>query len=189
MPKSNHSPSETNCVTTATIAVKHLKDRAPTAFELVPDPAAIAGLVQTLELLDLRKTRLKGTLTPANAADWDLAATLGATAVQACVVSGDPVTTRLDVPVIRRFVKGFHLPETAGETEFDGEDDIEPLPEVIDLLDILRESLSLNLPEYPRAEGAELGEAVFTAPGLAPLRDEDVKPFAALAALKDKSTQ
>ena len=44
-------------------------------------------------------------------------------------------------------------------------------------------ALALALPLYPRAAGVELGEAVFTEPGLAPLREGDLKPFAALAGL------
>ena len=66
------------------------------------------------------------------------------------------------------------------------DDTAEPLPEVIDLTEVTREALALALPLYPRAPGAELGEAVFAAPGTAPIRDEDLKPFAGLAALKAK---
>ena len=47
-------------------------------------------------------------------------------------------------------------------------------------------ALVLALPEYPRSEGAELGEAIFTEAGLAPMKDEDARPFAGLAALKDQ---
>jgi len=46
--------------------------------------------------------------------------------------------------------------------------------------------LCLTLPEYPRAEGATLGESIYTQPGEAPMRDEDARPFAGLAALKDQ---
>jgi hypothetical protein len=46
------------------------------------------------------------------------------------------------------------------------------------------EALSLLIPAYPRKEGAELGEAVYSQPGVAPMREDDVKPFAGLAALK-----
>ena len=36
---------------------------------------------------------------------------------------------------------------------------------------------------------AELGDAVFAAPGITPMRDEDARPFSGLAALKDKRGQ
>ena len=38
----------------------------------------------------------------------------------------------------------------------------------------------------PRAEGVELGERVFSEEGVKPMRDADAKPFAGLAALKEK---
>ena len=67
------------------------------------------------------------------------------------------------------------------------EDDTrDPLPEVIDVATVALEALALALPLYPRAPGAELGEAVYTAPGATPLRDEDLRPFAGLAALKSR---
>jgi uncharacterized metal-binding protein YceD (DUF177 family) len=63
------------------------------------------------------------------------------------------------------------------------DDSTEALPEVIDAVTVVVEALALALPLYPRAAGVELGEAVFTEPGLAPLREGDLKPFAALAGL------
>ena len=168
------------------IAVKSLKDRGETAFFLELDAAQRGALAKMLDLIEIRKLRFEGALRGLNKADWQLKATLGATVVQACIITGAPVVTRLDEPVTRRFLKHFEPHDTPGESQFDGDDEAEALPEIIDLAEIVGESLALALPEYPRAEGAELGEAVFTAPGTAPLRDEDVKPFAALAALRDK---
>lgn len=66
------------------------------------------------------------------------------------------------------------------------DDTLEPIPEVIDLRALAAEELALALPDWPRAPGAELGEAVFAAPDAAPLRDADLRPFAGLQALKDK---
>ena len=60
------------------------------------------------------------------------------------------------------------------------------MPESIDVAAIGIEALALALPLYPRARGAEFAEAVFAAPGVAPLKSEDLKPFAGLAALADK---
>jgi uncharacterized metal-binding protein YceD (DUF177 family) len=66
------------------------------------------------------------------------------------------------------------------------DDALEPLPETLDLARVLSEALALAVPEYPRAEGAALGEAVFTAPGQRPMTDTEAKPFAQLAGLKGK---
>lgn len=168
------------------VNLKARRSRAQTGFDLDIGATERAALAREFGLTEIRKLRLKGQFIALNEADWSLEAVLGATIVQSCIVSGAPVTTRIDAPVRRVFQKDFHLPDGTGEIEFDGQDEIEPLPETVDLSEILAESLALSIPEYPRADGVDLGEAVFTAPGVAPLRDKDVKPFAALAALRDK---
>lgn len=152
-------------------------------FHLRPDAPARAGLARDLGLAALRKLDLQGELVPEGRDDWRLTATLGATAVQACVVSGAPVTTRIDTPVTRRFLA--ELPEPEGnEAEIPEDDSLEALPVVIDLGEVMREALVLALPDYPRAEAATL-------PAVAETGDADEtdaprpNPFAALAALRD----
>jgi uncharacterized metal-binding protein YceD (DUF177 family) len=66
------------------------------------------------------------------------------------------------------------------------DDDGEPLPETIDIIEVATEALTLALPLYPRAAGAELGEAVFADEGVAPIKDVELKPFAGLAAFAEK---
>ena len=66
------------------------------------------------------------------------------------------------------------------------DDEAEPLPAVLDLSEVMQEALALALPAFPRAEGVELGEAVYTEPGAEPMTEEKVKPFAGLAALKKR---
>lgn len=73
----------------------------------------------------------------------------------------------------------------AGAMMFEDET-IDPLPQVIDVAEVMEETLALCLPLYPRAGDAEMSEAVFTEPGRDALRDEDVKPFAGLSALRDQ---
>lgn len=167
-----------------------LNDRKGIEFDLRPE--ALEAIAGRLELLDLRKVRFQGVLRPEGPRGWRLEAQLGATVVQPCVVTLAPVTTRLEEPVLRRYTPDFH--NIAGEeSDRDGEgvpmpedDTLEPLPAAIDLLEVMEEALALALPDYPRAEGAELAESRFAGKGVAPLRDEDLKPFAGLAALRDK---
>ena len=108
--------------------------------------------------------------------------------VQPCVVTLEPVTTRIDEEVERDFMptEYFDEPEAGSETEMPEDTSVEPLGSVISAYDAMIESLSLALPQYPRADTAELGEAVYAEDGVTPLRDEDTKPFAGLAGLRDK---
>jgi len=170
-----------------------LNDRKPYGFVLTPDDAAREALAEKLDLLALKKLRFEGQLAPKGKRGWTLSASLGATVVQPCVVTLAPVTTRLDEEVVRRYTPDPDAYQARSDGNQDGDgvpmpddDTIEPLPAVIDLEEVMAEALALALPLYPRADGVDLGEAVFTEKGTAPLRDDDVKPFAGLAGLRDK---
>jgi hypothetical protein len=88
--------------------------------------------------------------------------------VQPCVVTLAPVTTRIEEKVERRFRADLPEPAPGAEVEMPEDDALEPLPETLDLGRVLIEALALAVPEYPRADGASLGEAVFTEPGAEP---------------------
>ena len=162
-----------------------LSSRKPTRFDLRATEAERQALANDLGLIDLPAFRLKGEIRPVGRNDFELAAHLDADAVQPCSVTLSPVPAKLSEDIRRLYIADWHDPE-GDEVEMPEDDSQEPLPEVIDLLDVARESLALALPLYPRAAGVALGEAVFAGPGTAPLRDDDLKPFAGLAALKAK---
>lgn len=161
-----------------------LASRKPTRFDFRPDVAGRAAIAAALNLLDLPSLRLQGELRPVGRHDFDLVADLTAKAVQPCSVSLAPVPCTISEKVHRRFATELPQP-TAEEVEM-LDDETDPLPEVIDVAAIAAEALALALPLYPRADGAQLGEAVFAAPGVAPLVADDLKPFAGLAGLAEK---
>ena len=166
------------------LRISDLATRKVTEFTLTPDADERAAVADALGIIGIKKLRFEGELRPQGKADWVLNATLGATVVQPCVVTLDPVSTRIDEEIARSYVAG--LPEpTAGEAEMPEDDSVEPLPVTLDLAEVMIEALALALPQYPRADGAALGEAVFAAPGTAPMKDEDAKPFAGLAGLRE----
>jgi len=167
------------------LRVAKLSGHAPTAFDIAPDADVLATLAGFLGISRLRKLRFAGTIAPISSGGWELTGTLGATVVQPCTISLAPVTTRIDEPVLRRYLPDLADAE-ASETEIPEDVDSEPLRDVIDPAAVMIEALALALPPFPRAEGVELGEAIFTEPGKAPLRDKDARPLAGLAALRDK---
>ncbi len=169
--------------------VADLPQNSKTRFELRPERAYCEALAQEMGLIGLRKLSLVGDIQALGKSDWELNATLGATVVQTCVVTLAPVTTRLDLPVSRRFLAVFEQPDTEDdeeEVEMPDDENAELLGSEIDAGQVMAESLALNLPMYPRAEDAEIGENVFTEPGKQAMRDEDARPFAGLAGLRDK---
>ncbi len=168
--------------------VADLRQNRPTSFDLRPNAQELTALAEALELTALRKVAFTGEIRAHGKNDWELVGKLGATAVQPCVVTLDPVTTRIDEPVERRFLA--HMPDLSGdeeeEVEMPEDENAEPLESHIDVGAILHEALALNLPQFPRAEGAELKDAVFTEAGKKAMTDEDARPFAGLAALRDQ---
>lgn len=159
----------------------------PTPVLVVPGAETRRAIAQDLGLIGLRKLRLVGRIEPEGLRDWRLVARLGATVVQPCVATLAPVTTRIDEDVSRIWRADYAEPQ-GDEVELPDEVDDEPLGAAIDIGAVMVEALALALPVYPRAGGAALEAAAVTEPGKAALTDETAKPFAGLAALRDKLT-
>lgn len=168
------------------LRVADLPQRTKTRFDLRLDAAEIETLRAALDLLDLRKAVFSGTVSPLGKRDWQLVAHLGATVVQPCVATLEPVTTRVETDVTRQFLDGLDQPNEP-EAEMPDDDTSEALGTHIDLWQVLSEALSLALPLYPRAASAsEPVEIRVTTPGAQAMTDEQAKPFAGLAVLKDQ---
>jgi uncharacterized metal-binding protein YceD (DUF177 family) len=165
--------------------VAALASRKPTRFDIAPNAEMRAAVAAYLGITAIRKLRFVGTITPKGRNDFVLEAVLEAVVEQPCSISLVPVVTDLREKVLRVYLAKWDTP-SGDEMEMPEDDNSEPLGEVIDAGHVIVEALSLALPTFPRAPGAVLDSAEFTAPGTAPLRDEDLKPFAGLAALKAK---
>ncbi len=166
------------------LRVADLPQNAPTPFELTPDAPARATLAQDLDILGIRKLRFQGEIRAHGTRDWILTGMLGATVVQPCVATLDPVTTRIDTAVTRLFIDGLADPDEE-EIEMPEDENADPLGTHIDPGDIMAEALALALPLYPRSAGAPQDTQSFAAPGVTPMTDEEAKPFAGLAGLRD----
>jgi uncharacterized metal-binding protein YceD (DUF177 family) len=155
------------------------RNRTGRQFTYAPDAGESERLKGEFGLLGLKKAEMSVTLEPKGRSDWILTGRIGATVVQPCVVTLKPVTTRIDAPVERIWLTEPPEPKGADEVEMPEDDRIEQRPANLDLPALFAEALALELPEWPRAEGAELPEA---------LQQDDArpKPFAALADLKTR---
>lgn len=170
------------------LRVSELPQNRPTVFDLRPDAKTLETLADELNIKGLRKLRFTGSISTKGRRDWQLSATLGVSVLQDCVVTLEPMTTRIDEKVERFFVSDFSEPDDP-EVEMSADERVETLEDTIDPFAVMTEALALLITPYPRKEGAELGAAVYSQPGVAPLQDEDTKPFAGLAALKNQLKQ
>ena len=173
--------------------LKHVFDVATlsrareTRFDLRPDAGTRQRIAGFMGIEALEQMRFKGHLQPRRKTEWRLEARLTASLQQACVVTLAPVPAAIDETIVREL-----LPIPAGTEEIeievgpDEDDGPDYFEDQIDVGAIALEQLALALEPYPRAAEAALDAAQFTAPGIAPLTDADLKPFAKLASLKEK---
>ncbi len=169
----------------AVLRVADLPQNRATTFHLTPDKAARAQIAEALGILGVRKLDFKGMVQTEGKTDWRLEAQLGATVEQSCIVTLEPVVTRIDQPVTRLLVADLPV-DLEEEIEMPEDDNQESLGTEIDLLRIMTEALALALPDYPRRDDATLDQSQFSAPGTTPMTDAEIKPFAGLAQLKEK---
>lgn len=103
---------------------------------------------------------------------------------QTCVVSLEPLEKVVSEPVERFLAPANRLAEAQALLDPDLDEAPEPLGGPVDLGEIAAETVALAIDPYPRAPGAAFEGARSAPPGVAPLTDEQARPFAALAALK-----
>ncbi|MGV1013348.1 MAG: DUF177 domain-containing protein [Methyloceanibacter sp.] len=114
-----------------------------------------------------------------------LSGTLKAEITQICVVSLDPVTTALEVPVEAAFWPETMLEALEQQTEDSGSAELLDWPEPIkdgkiDLGPLIYETLATALDPYPKREGASFEWSQGTEEG----SEAETGPFAALEDLK-----
>lgn len=155
-------------------------------FDITFSQNDLADVASILSALSVKKMRIQGKISPSAAKDWALSAKVGTTVSQTCVITLEPVQTRVDTQIDITYVSDYTLDGDDNVTEMKADETLEPLMDEIDLASIAIEAVALALPDYPKSQNAQLEATVFAEPGVTPMSDEDTKPFASLASLKDK---
>ncbi len=151
----------------------------PHAETLVATAAECAALAQRFGWLALDRLAADVTLT-ATAAGISAVGTVRAALTQACVVTGDPVASVIDVPFQLRLVAANSADEGDDERELE-EDDLDVVTHdgvVIELGEAVAQTLALSVDPYPRSPDADARRGT--------LRSEEAGPFAGLKALLAK---
>jgi len=157
-------------------------------FDLSPDSEEAVKIAAFLKIPEVSKLRFKGGITAEGVEDWRIEGRLTASVTQDCVVTLAPVVQKVDEKVFRVYVPEEEEAAILAEQDIDPDADDEPegFTDTIDPGQLAIEALALALDPSPRSKDAELNEARFAAPGVTPLSNNDLKPFAGLAALKEK---
>ena len=166
------------------LKVDELKDEA--SGEITASEAERKAIAKMLDLVALERLAFTYRLTRGGEGRLHLTGRLAANVTQTCVVSLDPVATRLDIPVEVDFWPAFLLEALESNSEEPGHTGLLDWPEAIvdgkiDLGPLVYEALATALDPYPKRPGASFDwsqqdpeQAEISRTG----------PFAALAALK-----
>ena len=173
------------------VRFSEINQSKPFKFHLTLSKEKIADLIKRLDLLNIKKVSLTGVLSPLSLNEWSLKAELRATVKQKCVISFKPVQTIVNDTVHRTFspLASLNADKTYdddGTSPVIFDDTLQEFNDEIDLAEIIFEELMLILPIYPKSEGEELGSYSITEPGVKPLSDENLKPFAELSEFKNR---
>lgn len=168
------------------VRVSSLNNTVDFEFDDVPTEDETNEMAALFDVVSIRKMRFQGVIAPFEDNGWLLEGKLGVSVSQNCVVTLERVRTRLDLDVRRIFTPMAEPDENEITLDASHNDEIEPLGKEIDLGLVAMEALALAIPEYPRVEGAELPESSFSPPETSDIEEEAPKPFAGLAALKEK---
>lgn len=155
-------------------------EAAGRSFEWQASDSERVDLAAFLGLDRLDALHISGRVEPGKKGDIHLSAAYSADVVQTCVVTLEPVETRIADTVEREFTL---RPEGAARREVDLAPDAPDPPEpveggAIDVGTVVVEALALAIDPYPRKAGAVLDYQPANAP--------EPGPFAALAKLKDR---
>ncbi|HIC66093.1 MAG TPA: DUF177 domain-containing protein [Paracoccus sp.] len=148
------APAQPSASQPQRLRVAHLDPRGPTDFALRPAAEARAAIAAELNILALPGLAFEGRIRAEGGQAWALSGRLTAQVVQSCVVTLKPVKTRIEEDVRRLYSP--HLRDPEGDEVEMPDETLEPLGQFIDLSAVMIEELALSLPDYPRAQGAEL---------------------------------
>ena len=166
------------------LAVAKLDTKNPNPFKLIADKDFHCQFINDIEDIILNSLRFEGTINFIRPREWHLFGIFQASVTQQCVITLEPISNSIEVKVQRQFIKHPHQFAASANGEIPKDDTIEKLNDFINLAEIARETLLLEIPNYPRKPNLAQGD--FISEG----SDDDnrnanwQKPFSVLAELK-----
>ena len=168
------------------VPVESLTD-GETVIDIGADADERAALAKRFGLLALDSLTAKVGLTSVDGGLVRVHGTLAAKVTQACVVTLEPVMTRVEGSFERLYGAG--APEEAGGpiTDADAEESPEPFTHgAVDVGEAVAEQLALELDPFPRAPGAAFDGFSNGSKSVGDDDTGDAGPFAVLARLTEK---
>ena len=160
-------------------------------FDKVAENRELKELTKLLQIQNILSFKFKGSIFHESQNDvrFKLMATLSATTVQNCVITLQPIRKKNLISVERWFSNANKRQTITNSYVKTPMENVDTLENEVRLHDIALEELVLELPDYPRKPNAKFAGITVTEKGITELKDNSLKPFAALSVLKNtKST-
>jgi uncharacterized metal-binding protein YceD (DUF177 family) len=183
------SPDDTNDLPfRRPMRTDRLRVDAETRFRITAEPGERAALARFLGVDAVERLTLAGFVSPKGKGGWRVRGRLVAQIVQTCVVTLEPVRSRIDEEIERSYIpESFIRRQPEIVLLPDEEDAPDPFIDSIDPAQLAVESLALLIDPYPRREGATLEPGALGADSAALAEDKTTRPFAGLADLLRRS--
>ena len=154
-------------------------------IDLRPTSEELSAIATRLGLVSISQCEGTVSIRPEMGREIVADGEITASFVQTCVITGEPVAQSMTFPLSRRYSE-----DTSAFDDHDDDDIItDPMDDgpdpiengIIDVGEAVVEELTLQIPAYPRAPGAEFSDIVDDTDG----DNDKPNPFAKLAALKN----
>ena len=150
-------------------------------FAFYLDQTSKQVLVKDLAIISLNKFRFNGYLESSRNYDWIMKGHLNCRIVLECRRTLKHFPISLKTRVLRKFVSNPKLLSPQHDNSIPEDENLELLTPSFDLLELVRETLFLELPEYPTSSGSDFDSSIND--DIGKLHDPGIQdnPFSALA--------
>lgn len=129
-------------------------------FAFYPDQITKLDLVKDLGIVSLNKFRFNGYLESSGKFDWVLTCFLKCRIVHECRLTLKPFPMSFNTRISRKFVSNPKLLSPQEDNSIPEDETLELLTPSFALYDLVRETLFLELPEFPTKSGSDFDSSV-----------------------------
>ena len=141
------------------VTLDQLKRENEYEFNLGCSENSLRDLIEELNLLEAKKASINGTLQLRTEKQILLKCTVRAKLIQACSLTLEPVVTTISKKILRTFSVGSNINARSKKSVFELNEksfDNDTIINEINLGEVLMETISLELPDYPKKTGASI---------------------------------
>ncbi len=149
-------------------------------FAFYLDQATNQVLVKDLGIISLKKFKFNGFLESSGKFNWKMTCFLKCRIILECRLTLKPFPLSLSTKISRKFVSNPKFLSPQQDNSIPEDETLELLTSSFDLYELIRETLFLELPDYPTSSGSDFDSSVNDDAKLPGPEVED-NPFSALA--------